>query len=315
MGVDTRSNARNYGSEANSTTPSSKGVMPPSSKQKLPTAKAGLSTSIGANLRDSKNFGSAPQKIETSKKRIFVGSEESEEIDEDTGTHPTNTTPSKRRETNVVVSPTSKNSNKSAVAVIPPRDIKKIQFPSLEDMALKDFIKVLAGKGINARKVGMQEFNKLEVDGSEHQTKVCWKSVTGSKPSLIKLPDTAKFGKCSVFAVKASTKESFERKAKEFLGNNMGSKTLERSMALVLHYDGDDKLQSAIVGYPMGRCLHYCDSLRAETADKIAMELNRGKNPERWHLEVQRKMSSKRRRLVDTSNGGSAQDKPYSSSD
>jgi hypothetical protein len=237
-----------------------------------------------------------------------------EHSDDETGTYPVDTTPSRIHKGEIVASPSSYNSNENATEAIPPRRIKKIEFAGLEDMASKDFTSILADRGINVRKTEIQGFSILEVDGSEHQTAVCWKTIPGSTLSLAKLPDTATFGKCSVFAIEASTEEKFEERAKRFLGHNMGSETLKRSMALVLHYD-HGKLRSAIVGYPLGKDLHYSDSLKAETANKIATELNRGKGPERWNLKVLRERPSNKKTFFGTGGRGHAKYESDTSSD
>ena len=118
----------------------------------------------------------------------------------------------------------------------------------------------------------------------------------------MKLPDTAILGQCSVFAVKASTKESFKGKAQMFLGHTMGSESLHRSFALMLHHDSDGITKSAIIGYPIKNEPLYCyDTLEPETAEKIVMGLNTGKGVERWLLEKSRAKSgerAKRRRLA-----------------
>jgi len=315
MAVGTRSTTRNGRSKEDPLASANKDITPPPKRTSAAT-KTKSPTIVEAKPRGTKDVGPTPKKVENfsakSKKRRFVDSEGS---DEDTGTHPTNITPSRGHEKNMVTSSTNKDSDKNAIGVVPSKDMKKIEFPALEDMASKKFIKLLAGKGINARKTERQGFSKLEVDESEHQTEVCWKSITGSKPPWVKLPDTAEFGQCSVFAIEASTKESFEKKAEIFLGSNMGSQTLKRSMALVLRYDSDGKPRTAIVAYPMGESLYYCDSLKAETANKIAMELNRGKDPIRWHLDVPREPSSKRRKLDDEVDRVSTQDESDTSND
>lgn len=300
MSTGTRSRTRRDGSKANPPASSTKDVAPPPPKQTLASAEEKLPTTKGAiSRRDIKNVDPHPQNAGNVsakiKKRKF---DDSGESDEETGTYPTNTTPSRGHKTNIVASPTGKNSNKPTLEAIPQRDIKKIHFAGLEDMASKDFTEILADRGIDVLKAEMQGFSDLKVNRSEHQTAVCWKTITGSKPSSAKLPDTATFGECSVFAVEATTKERFEEKAKRFLGDNMGLKALKRSMALVLHYDRDGKLQSAIVGYPLGLDLYYYDSLEAETANNIAIELNRGKGPERWNLEVLREGRSKKKKLA-----------------
>lgn len=265
MPTATRSRNLVSGSEAN-LRPST----PPPPKQTPATARPKPSTSVGTKSRGAaKDVGPAPKAQNTTSagrtKRQFADIEESEESDEGTETHPTNATRSSSHNTDTVASPTSSKINKIAVGVIPLREIKRIEFASLEEMALKCFVEVLGKKQINARMAETQDFSTLEVDEPKQQTAVCWKTIPGSGSSSVKIPDTATFGECSVFAVKASSPERFKEKAKTCLATNMISKTLERSMALVLHYDGDGKPQSAIVGYPMGEPLHYCDSIEAET--------------------------------------------------
>ena len=297
MPISTRSRARGGGSEANPPTSSTKDVTPPPNQTPAST-KARLQTTKGAGSRkDSKYVDRHPQNVgdvpAKNKKR-----KHSEHSDEETGTYPMDTTPSKAHKREKA-SPTSYNSNKNTTEAIPPRNISKIEFASVEDMASKDFTSILADRGINVRKAEIQGFSNLEVDGSEHQTAVYWKTISGSTPSLAKLPDTATFGNCSVFAIDASTKEKFEERAKRVLSHNMGSETLKRSMALVLHFD-HGKLRSAIVGYPLGKDLHYSDSLKAETANKIVTELNRGKGPERWNLELLREGPSRKKKFFGT---------------
>lgn len=318
MVTSTRSKTRSGGFEAQPSASSTKDITslapkrtPASVKAKLPTIKEPRS------LRAPSDVDLPPQNVgdvfTKSMKRKLDESEE--ESDEGTKTYPTNITPSKDHRTNVIASSTNKNSNNDTTEAIPSRNVIKIGFASVEEMALKNFTRILAGKGINVRKTETQEFSNLEVDGSEHQAALYWKTFPGSTPSSAKLPDTATFGECSVFAVETNTKEKFEEKAKRFLGRTMGLKTMKRSMALVLHYDGHGKLKSAIVGYPLGRDLHYSDSLKAETAKRIAMELNRGKGPERWHLEVPREGPPKKRTLVGTGGRGHAKDESDTSID
>jgi hypothetical protein len=297
----TRSKARGDGSEANSPASSTKDVTsPPPNQTPASTKERVRTTKEAGDRRRTRYFDRSPQNVgDVSAKNNKRKHSESEESDEETGTYPMHTTPSKAHKREIVASPTSHNGNKNTTEAIPPRNITKIEFPSVEDMASKDFTSILAGRGINVRKAKIQGFSDLEVDGSEHQTAVCWKTISGSTPALGKLPDTATFGNCSVFAIDASTKEKFEERAKRVLGHNMGSETLKRSMALVLHYD-HGKLRSAIVGYPLGKDLHYSDSLKAETANKIATELNRGKGPERWNLKVLREGPSRKKMFFGT---------------
>jgi hypothetical protein len=296
MAIGTRSRTRKIEFEAKPSTSASNNITPPPS-----TVRTKLSTIREARPRgDTNNYEPTSQKAETvsagGKKRDLIDSDES---DEDTSNWPTVATPSRKYKTDKVASPISNNSKKIAIVAIPLIDVEKMVFVGLEDMAAEAFIKVLANKNIEARKAEKGGFSNLEIVKSKHQKAVRWKSIPESKHSSVKLPDTANFGKCSVFAVKASTKESFEEKAKTFLSENMGSKTLERSMALVLHHDSDGKPKSAIVGYLMGESLHYCDSLKAETANKIVMELSGGDHPTRWDLEVPRKAPLKKRRRWD----------------
>jgi hypothetical protein len=297
----TRSKARGDGSEANSPASSTKDVTsPPPNQTPASTKERVRTTKEAGDRRRTRYVDRSPQNVgDVSAKNNKRKHSESEESDEETGTYPMHTTPSKAHKRVIVASPTSHNSNKNTTEAIPPRNITKIEFPSVEDMASKDFTSILAGRGINVRKAKIQGFSDLEVNGSEHQTAVCWKTISGSTPALGKLPDTATFGNCSVFAIDASTKEKFEERAKRVLGHNMGSETLKRSMALVLHYD-HGKLRSAIVGYPLGKDLHYSDSLKAETANKIATELNRGKGPERWNLKVLREGPSRKKMFFGT---------------
>lgn len=303
MPTATRSKKLKSGSEANP-----RPSTPPLPKQTPATARPNTSTSVRAKSRGGANdVGPAPQAQKSTpagrRKREFADIEES---DEGTETHPTNATPSSSHKTDIVASPTDSNINKVALGVMPLREIKKIEFASLEEMALKCFVEVLGKKQINARMAETQDFSTLEVDEPKQKTAVCWKTIPGSGSSSVKIPDTATFGECSVFAVKASSPERFKEKAKTCLATNMISKTLERSMALVLHYDGDGKPQSAIVGYPMGEPLHYCDSIEAETGNKIAMELSRVKDPKRWLLTLPRDTSSKRRKPNDIRDSDSA---------
>ena len=320
MPISTRSRARGGGSEANPPTSSTKDVTPPPPNQTPASTKARALTTKGAGSRQkTKYVDRPPQNVvdvsaKNKKRKHSEQSEQSEQSDEETGTYPVNTTPSRIHKGEIVASPTSYKSNKITTAAIRPRNVTKIEFESLEDMASRDFTSILADKGINVREAEMQGLSNLEVDGSEHQTAVCWKTISGSTPSSAKLPDTATFGKCSVFAIEASTKERFEEKAKIFLGQNMGSETLKRSMALVLYYD-HGKVKSAIVGYPLGKDLHYSDNLKAETANKIATELNRGKGPERWNLEVLREGPSKKKKFFGTDGRGPARDESDTSSD
>jgi hypothetical protein len=317
MAIGTRSSARKIGSEAKLSPSASDDITPPPPRRTPATVKTRLPSIREAKSRGgTEDVGAFPKNADTisaeNRKRRFVDSEGSEEDD---GTHPTNTTPSRAQRTNPVASPISRNSNKIAIGVIPSIDVKKMEFPALKEMASKAFIKVLAKKNIVARETKTQGFSELKVNESKHQTEVCWNSIPGSKSSSVKLPNTAKFGECSVFAVEADTKESFKDKAEKFLSKNMGSKELRRSMALVLHYDSDGKPQSAIVGYLMAGSLHYCDSLEAETANKIAMELNRGGDPTRWHLEVSREASSNKRMLLSKGRRDPAQSGSDTSSD
>jgi hypothetical protein len=312
MATGTRSRARKIGSEAKLSPSASDDITPLPPRRTPATVKTRLPSIREAKSRGgTKDVGASPKNADTisaeNRKRRFVDGEGSEEDD---GTHPTNTTPSRAQRTNPVASPISRNSNKSATI-----DVKKMEFPALKEMASKAFIKVLAKKNIVARETKTQGFSELKVNESKHQTEVCWNSIPGSKSSSVKLPNTAKFGECSVFAVEADTKESFKDKAEKFLSKNMGSKELRRSMALVLHYDSDGKPQSAIVGYLMAGSLHYCDSLEAETANKIAMELNRGGDPTRWHLEVSREASSNKRMLLSKGRRDPAQSGSDTSSD
>jgi hypothetical protein len=296
MPIATRSTARGGGSEANSPASSTKDVTSPPPNQTPASTKERVRTTKEAGDRRRARYvdvGDVPAKNNKRK--------HSEHSDEETGTYPMDTTPSKahKNKREKLASPTSYNSNKNTTEAIPPRNISKIEFASVEDMASKDFTSILADRGINVRKAEIQGFSNLEVDGSEHQTAVYWKTISGSTPSLAKLPDTATFGNCSVFAIDASTKEKFEERAKRVLSHNMGSETLKRSMALVLHFD-HGKLRSAIVGYPLGKDLHYSDSLKAETANKIVTELNRGKGPERWNLELLREGPSRKKKFFGT---------------
>jgi hypothetical protein len=303
MAIGTRSGTRNRGFEAKPPTSASDDITESPTRRTSAAVSKMLPTIQEAKARTrrgTKNDELTPQKVETAsaggKKRRLHDTDES---DEDTSNRPTVATPSRKHKTDKVASPISNNSKKIAVGVISPIKVNKMVFVGLEDMAAEAFIKVLAKKKIEARKTEMLGFSKLEVDEPKHQTAVRWKSIPESKHFFVKLPDTANFGKCSVFAVKADTKESFEERAGTFLSENMGSKTLERSMALVLHHDSDGEPKSAIVGYPMGESLHYCDTLKAETANKIVMELNGGEHPTRWDLEVPRKAPSKRMRTWD----------------
>jgi hypothetical protein len=315
MAIGTRSSTRKIGFEAKPSASASNNITPPPS-----TVRTGLPTIREARTRGgTKDYETTPQKAETvsagGKKRGFIDIDES---DEDISKQPTDATPSRKHKTDKVASPISNNSKKNAIGATSSIDVKKMVFVGLEDMAAEAFIKVLANKNIEARKDEMLGFSKLEVDQSKHQTAVRWKSIPESKHSSVKLPDTANFGECSVFAVKAITKERFEEKAKTFLSENMGLETLKPSMALILHHDSDGKPKSAIVGYPMGESLHYCDSLEAETANKIVMKLNGGDHPTRWDLEVPRKapLERKRRRRLDGRvNRDSAQGDTDTSSD
>jgi len=311
MATNTRSTTRNGGSEADRSASTTEHITPPPPKRtpastttKLPSINKlktrGASIDVGRN----------PQKVEivSAKDRKRKLNDSEEESAEDT-------TPSKSPRVHMVASYTNHNRNKSTTEAIPPRDLKKMEFPSVEAMALKNFTEILAYRKVNVPRAEMRDFSDLEIDVSEHQIAVVWKAISGSTPSSVMIPDTATFGECSVFAVKANTKERFEEKAKKFLGHNMGSETLKRSMALVLHYDGDGKLRSAIVSYSLGSDLQYSDGLKVKTANNIVMQLNRGKGPERWHLELPRKGRSKRMKLVDTSRSGRAKDESDDSSD
>lgn len=299
MSAGTRSRALKVGFEPKAPASSSKNVAP---KQAPASTKASLQPiSEGRELRrgtkDAKDTDSPEKKSLKKRKRGVI---DSEEEGVETGTYPTIMTPSRGRKTNIVTSPTRNSSDESATEMSSQRDIEKINFPGLEAMASKEFTKILANKGINGRNTEMLGFNTLEVDEPKEQTAVCWKKITGSKSPLVELPDTATFGECSVFKVKATTNQKFNDRAKRCLGDNMGSQTLKRSMALVLHYDDGGKPKSAIVGYRLGESLYYSDSLKAETANWIAMTLNKQEGPERWNLQVPREGRSKKRRTNDT---------------
>lgn len=241
-----------------------------------------------------KDPGSTPNTPEAAplkRKRAQYVNSEGSEADEDVPTRSTSKFSLKKDNTNAIASPTSEIRNKSTTRLIPPLEVKVIEFPSLEEMASNRFIEILDSKNIIAHRIKLQGFSKLEVTVTKPLAEVSWKSITSS----VKLPDKSKLGECSVFAIEAADKKTFEESAEKFLANNVESKSLKQCMALILHHDSSGNLQpAAMVGYRMGGTLYYCTTLGGETANEIAMVLNRTKD---WRLEVPHEKSSKRRKI------------------
>ncbi|KAM0710593.1 hypothetical protein Q7P35_002265 [Cladosporium inversicolor] len=247
----------------------------------------------GKRTKDLESTPETPKAAPHKRKRAQYVSSEGSETDEDSPIRPTSRFSLKKDSTTAVASPTSKSNNGTAAGVIPPIEVRLMEFSLLENMAAKNLVEILASKNIIAHKAENQGFSALEVTVPEDQAEVCWESIT--RFPFSKLPDTSKLGECCVFAIEATNKENFEESARTFLVNNMGSKSMRRCMALVLHHDSSGKLQpKAIVSYWMGDSLYYCIKLEGEMANKIAMKLNETKD---WRLQAPHKESSKRRRL------------------
>lgn len=301
--------ANNPGFSDNDVKPPPKKRTPAPEKSALPTVKR----SRGSTSNDDPP-SEEPRKasVKTGKRKLV----DSDGSADDTGKPPTNATPSRRHETGTAASATLSNSNKN-LAGVSPREVRMNGYSGLEKMASNDFIKVLAKSGVTAKKASMQGFSQLKVEETERRAAVRWKTITESKPAGVMIPDTATLGICSVFAVKASTEGRFKDKAKEFLGNNMGSNDLKSSFAFILHHDSKGDPQAALIGYPLeDGPLHCYDSLKADEANQILMELNKVKGSIHWLLEKPRtkfRGPTKRQRL-DSQSDVSTSDSSDSSS-
>lgn len=211
--------------------------------------------------------------------------------------------------TNVVETPTpssrfkrkkvdEEDSRESAIKKTRSNNIRKVQFAAICNIVANNFLTALVNKGIKAYKADMQGLEALEVKISNSQTAVRWKKDTEPQFSWLRLPYTATLEKCSVFAVVASTKESFEQKATDlFMSDIIGTRKWEPSMVLVLHHDRTGAPKSAIVGCWMNDTFRYCDSFAATTADTIAKELSGTNEPLSWYLKLPDKRSSSGRKV------------------
>lgn len=238
-------------------TPAKKDSIPQQRRKvKVPASKERPAPIQGENHRkrtkDLESIPETPEAAPLKRKRPQYVSSEGSETDEDTPRRSTSRFSLKKDNAQAVASPTSKSNNGTAAGVISPIEVRLMEFSLLENMAAKNLVEILSSKNIIAHKAENQGFSTLKVTVSEDQAEVCWKSITGF-PS-IKRPDTSKLDECCVFAIEATNKENFEGSARTFLANNMGSKSMKRCMALVLHHDSSGRLQpKAIVSYWMGR--------------------------------------------------------------
>lgn len=288
MAPSTRSRTRQDVSEADDPASTSTDGTSPKHKPKPGTARTVPNTILE---RDSKSHPkdvsplSATTGNTSAKRKNRESDDESDGAQRAAGTYVVNTpTPSSRFKKKKVV---QEDSYAKATKETQPNDVSKVRYAAMGNIVANKFLKVLATKDIKAHKADMQGFEMLEVETSDRRTAVRWKKATEPQFSWLRLPYTATLDKCSVFAVVASTKESFERKAVDlFMSDVIGSRRLKPSMVLVLHQDRTGVIESAIVGCWMKGIFRYCDSLAATTADTIANELSGTNKPLPWYLET-----------------------------
>lgn len=306
MAPGTRSRIRKDRSEAGRSALTSTDETLQAQKPKSGAARTVSTSSLEGDSKSSpKNVSLLPATTTNTpakrNKRKF--DDESDDAERAAKTHVVDTpTPSRFLKRKKVISPTKEDGYESATRETRSYDIIKVRYASLDNIVANKFLNVLVNKGIKARKADMQGFEMLEVDISNRQTAVRWKKATEPQFSWLRLPDTATLDECSVFAVVASTMESFERKAVDlFMGDIIGSRRLKPSMVLVLHQNRTGAIETAIVGCWMDGVFRYCDSLAARTADRIAKELSGTKEPLSWYLEMPGEISSKRRKVPGSS--------------
>jgi hypothetical protein len=283
MASGTRSKRLNDEPKADHPARTSTDETSPTQKRKPGAARTVLKTILERDSQSSPRNVS-PLSVTTTNTSAKRKNRESD--DESDGTQravETPTRPSRFKKKKVV----EEDSRERATKETRSDDIAKVQFASMRNIMANKFLKALVNKGIKAHKADMQGFEALEVKISNSQTAVRWKKDTEPQFSWLRLPYSATLAKCSVFAVVASTKESFEQKAMNlFMSDIIGMRKPEPCMILVLHHDQNGATKSAIVGCWKNGTFLYCDSLAATTADTIAKELSGTNEPLSWYLKL-----------------------------
>jgi len=291
MASNTRSKRLNSELKADHPARTSTDETSPTQKRKPGVAQPVLNT---IPERESKN---SPKNVSpfsaattnTSAKRKNRGSDDESDGTRRTVETPTRSSRFKRKKAGEEDSP------ESATKETRSNHITKVQFAAMRNIVANNLLKALVKKGIKASKGEMQGFETLEIEISNSQTAVRWKKHTDPQFSWLKLPYTATLVECSVFAVAASTEESFERKAMElFMSDIIYARRREPSIVLVLHHDRIGTTESAIVGCWIDGIFRYCDNFAAATADTIAKELSGTNEPLSWYLGFPGKRSLNR---------------------
>lgn len=283
MATGTRSRRLNDELKADHPARTSTDEASPTQKRKPGAARTGLNTILE---RDSQSSPRNVSPFSATTTNTSAKRKNRESDDESDGTQRTVETPtrSSRFKKKKVV---GEDSRESATKETRSKAIRKVQFAAMRNILAKKFLKALINKGIKAHKADMQGFEALEVKSSNSQIAVRWKKGTEPQFSWLRLPYSAILDKCSVFAVVASTKESFEQKAMDlFMSDIIAMRRPEPSMVLVLHHDRTGATKSAIVGCWMDETFRYCNSVTAATADMIAKELSGTNEPLSWYLRL-----------------------------
>lgn len=294
MASGTRSRRLNDEPKADHPAPTSTDETSPTQKRKPGAARTVLNAVLERESQSSPRnvspFSAAT--TNTSAKRKNRGSDDESDETQRTVETPTRSSRFKRKKV------FEKDSRESATKETRSNDIKKVRWAAMRNIVANNFRKALVNKGIKASKGDMQGFETLEIEISNSQTAVRWKKDTEPQFSWLKLPYTATLDKCSVFAVAASTEESFERKAMElFMSDIIWKSSMEPSIVLVLHHNRTGTTESAIVGCWVDGIFRYCDNFAAATADTIAKELSGTNEPLSWHLGIPGKGSLNRRKV------------------
>jgi hypothetical protein len=171
------------------------------------------------------------------------------------------------------------------------RAIKESPSAALTSMAFETLMTFLKAQRVDIPDENVTSFKSIAMWRRKNPAPVVWKNGTTYKDIHLLIPDSAKYGRCTFFAVDLENKKQCEKYEAEILARAMASHDMDESVTLVVYYH-EDTPYKASTGFQYAGFSTSHPGLEADVANRILMDLYHGGGINRWMATESRVLST-----------------------